>query len=150
IYDWGKTQEVVSNKFTLWDHCFELPHRHLEAEQTMLESVSVGKAPHKLKTGENGRLEIYDWPGEDAQRFDGVSRGGGERPAELQKIFQDNVRTAGIRMHQEAAAGVLIQGASNCRQLTAGHKFTLTTLPTDSQARPLKADGVYVLTGVAH
>src|SRR5262249_9679394 len=131
-------------------HTFELPHRHLEADRTIQETVQVGQATHRLKTGDNGKLELYDWPGEYAQRFDGIDKGGGERPPELQKIFEDNQRTAGIRMQQEAVTGVLIQGASNCRQLTAGHKFTLTTLPADAQSKLLKPDGVYVLTGVTH
>src|SRR5262249_30087852 len=93
---------------------------------------------------------VHDWPGEYAQRFDGVDKGGGERAAELQKIFEDNQRTAAIRMQQEAATGVIVRGAGNCRQLVSGHKFTLATLPTDRQAKAAKADGVYVLTPAAH
>jgi type VI secretion system secreted protein VgrG len=150
IYDWSKTQEVTSGKYVLWDHTFELPHKHLEADKTIQEGVQVGKAAHKLKFGENGKLEIYDWPGEYAQRFDGVDRGGGERPAEVQKVFEDNKRTVDLRMQQEAAAGLVVQGASNCRQMVAGHKFSVTTLPSDVQTKPLKPDGVYVLTGVSH
>ena len=30
---WEKAQELRSSKVTLWDHCFELPHKHLEAER---------------------------------------------------------------------------------------------------------------------
>ena len=56
---------------------------------------------HKLQVGGNDRLEIYDYPGEYAQRFDGVSPGGGDRSADLQKLFTDNKRTVGIRMQQE-------------------------------------------------
>jgi type VI secretion system secreted protein VgrG len=150
IYDWGKTQEVTVGKYTLWDHCFELPHKHLEADRGIQESVQVGQADHKLKFGENGRLAVYDWPGEYAQRFDGVDKGGGEKPADLQRIFEDNQRTVGIRMQQEAAAGVVVRGAGNCRQLVSGHKFTLATLPSDRPASSAKADGVYVLTAVSH
>lgn len=142
VYDWEKVQELRAGKYTLWDHTFELPHKHLEAEQLILESVQTGQVAHKLKVGNNEQLEIYDWPGEYAQRFDGVDRGGGDQAAELQKIFQDNERTVNIRMQQEAAAGLLIQGASNCRHLTSGHKFTLT--------RHFNADGQYVITGVTH
>src|SRR5262249_17411096 len=95
------------------------------------------------------KLEIYDWPGEYAQRFDGIDRGGAERPAELEKIFEDNARTVGIRMQQEAAAGVVLQGASNCRQLVSGYKFTLTTLPGDTWAAA-RAKAASVLTSVWH
>ena len=40
IYDWEKTQELRPGKYTLWDHCFELPHKHLEAQQSIQASVS--------------------------------------------------------------------------------------------------------------
>jgi len=35
ITSWQKTQEICSGKVTLWDHCFELPHKHLEASKTI-------------------------------------------------------------------------------------------------------------------
>jgi type VI secretion system secreted protein VgrG len=142
IYSWTKTQELRSGKYTLWDHCFELPHKHLEASKTISDSVQVGSVPHKLNVANNQKLEIYDFPGEYAQRFDGVSGGGGDQPDELKKIFQDNQRTVGIRMQEEAMPSFLIQGASQCRQFTSGHKFTLE--------RHYNAQGAYVLTSVQH
>ena len=36
ITSWEKAQELTSGKVTLWDHCFELPHKHLEAETPIL------------------------------------------------------------------------------------------------------------------
>src|SRR5207302_2794143 len=39
IYDWEKSQELRSGKYTLWDHCFELPHKHLEAEANIQDTV---------------------------------------------------------------------------------------------------------------
>src|SRR5581483_4393409 len=84
IYDWEKTQELRSGKYTLWDHSFELPHKHLEAEKSTLDSVPVGKVNHKLQVGGNNQFEIYDFPGEYAQRFDGINPGGGERAGDLQ------------------------------------------------------------------
>src|SRR5262249_272348 len=126
VYDWFKAQDLRSGKHTLWDHCFELPHKHLEAQKEVQESVPVGKVTHPLQVGGNDRLEVYDWPGEYAQRFDGVGPGGGDRAGDLQKIFADNKRTVEIRAQEEAAHGLVIEGASNCRQLASGHKFTLT------------------------
>lgn len=142
IYDWEKAQEWRSGKYTLWDHSFELPHKHLEAEASILDSVQAGKVSHKLKVANNDKLEIYDYPGEYAQRFDGVQPGGGDRAGDLQKIFQDNKRAVDLRIEEEAAAGLLIQGASSCRHFVSGHKFTLQ--------RHFNADGAYVLTTVAH
>src|SRR5205807_579561 len=39
ISDFEKTQRVVSGKVTLWDHHFELPHKHLEASRDVQQSV---------------------------------------------------------------------------------------------------------------
>lgn len=142
VQHWEKVQELRSGKYTLWDHCFELPHKHLEADMTVMDSVQVGKVSHRLKVGDNDKLEIFDYPGEYAQRFDGVDRGGGERAGDLQKIFDDNKRTAQLRMQQEESQCLLIRGAGNCGQFMAGHKFTLE--------RHFNADGAYVLTSVAH
>jgi type VI secretion system secreted protein VgrG len=142
IYDWEKVQEWRSGKYTLWDHSFELPHKHLEAEANIQDSVQVGKANHKLKVSGNDKFEIYDYPGEYAQRFDGVDRGGGDRAGDLQKIFEDNRRTTDIRIQEEAVPGLVIQGSSNCRHLVSGYKFTLQ--------RHFNADGQYVLTSISH
>jgi type VI secretion system secreted protein VgrG len=142
IFTWEKAQELRSGKVTLWDHSFELPHKHLEADQTIPDSVGVGKVIHKLKVAGNDKLEIYDFPGAYAQRFDGIDKGGGEQAAELQKIFQDNKRTVGLRMQQEAAQGLTIGGTSSCRHLVSGHKFALE--------RHYNGDGNYVVTRVEH
>ena len=143
IYAWEKAQELRSGKYTLWDHSFELPHKHLEADKLIQESAPVGQVTHPLKVGGNDQLELYDWPGEYAQRFDGIDKGGGDRPADLQKIFEDNKRTVGLRMQQEALPSLLIRGESNCRHFVSGYKFTLE--------RHFNANGgPYVLTSVSH
>jgi type VI secretion system secreted protein VgrG len=142
IYVWRKVQELRSGKVTLWDHSFELPHKHLEADKSIQETVQVGRVAHKLKVGPNNNLEIYDWPGGYAQRYDGVSRSGGDQANELQKIFQENARTAAIRMQQEAAQGLVIEGESTCQSLVSGYKFTLD--------RHFNGNGSYVLASVSH
>jgi type VI secretion system secreted protein VgrG len=142
IHGWEKTQEVRSGKVRLWDSCFELPNQNLEAVQPTLDSVAAGTVTHKLGLSVNNSLELYDWPGAYAQRYDGVAPGGGDRADDVQKIFKDNARTAGIRMQQEATPAVAIDGVSTCRNLTAGHKFTLQRHPD--------ANGDYVLTEVTH
>lgn len=142
IYEWEKAQELRSGKYLLWDHSFELPHKHLEADKSIPESVSVGKVTHKLKVGGNDKLELYDYPGEYAQRFDGIDPGGGDRAADVQKIFQDNKRTVEIRMQEEALPSLLVHAAGGCRQWTSGYKFNLQ--------RHFDADGQYVVTSVQH
>ena len=142
IHSWEKIQELRTGKYTLWDHCFEIPHKHLEAEKKLLDSVTAGEVSHKLLVPPSEKLEIYDWPGAYAQRFDGVDKGGGDQPAELQKIFQDNERTVGIRIQEEATPALVIQATGNCGHMVSGHKFTLT--------EHFNADGPYVITAVQH
>lgn len=142
VMGWEKSQELRSGEYTLWDHSFELPAKNLEAKQKTVESVTVGKVTHKFKVGVNDSLEIYDYPGGYAQRFDGTDAGGSPQPAQVQNIFDDSARTAKIRMEQETVAGLEIRGKSNCGQFTAGNKFTLT--------RHFNADGQYLLTRLEH
>jgi type VI secretion system secreted protein VgrG len=142
VTDWEKSQELRSGQYTLWDHCFEMPGKNLEARQRTLESVAVGTVTHKLKLGATEPLEIYDYPGGYAQRFDGVDKGGAPKPAELEKIHTDNQRTARIRMEQEALPGLEVRGQGSCRHFTAGFQFRLT--------RHFDADGPYLLTRVEH
>jgi type VI secretion system secreted protein VgrG len=138
---WEKTQEIRSGECTLWDHCFELPGNHLEAKEKIIDSVQVGKVTHKLGIG-NQQLEIYDYPGAYAQRFDGIDPSGGDRPADIQHIFEDRTRTVRLRMEQEEVLGIRIKGKSDCGQFVPGHKFSLE--------RHFDADASYLLTRVDH
>ena len=142
IWAWERSQEARSTKVVLWDHTFELPHKHLEAEEPILDSVAAGKETHKLKVKGSDKWELYDWPGEYAQRFDGINRSGGEQKDELQKVFQDNARTAGIRMDEEATLAVVVRGASNVKHFVPGHRFKLK--------KHFSGDGEYVLASVTH
>jgi type VI secretion system secreted protein VgrG len=142
VVAWEKSQFLRAGKVTLRDSCFELPGQNLEATAAAQDSVRAGTVDHQVKLGASVGLELYDYPGLYAQRFDGVDQGGGNRPADLQKIFKDNQRTAKLRIAQEVSESVRGEGESTCRQLTAGHAFTLGRHPD--------ADGKYVVTRVRH
>ncbi len=142
VYSWEKVQELRSGKVTLWDYTFEMPDKHLEATKTTLETVKAGTAIHKLKLNGNDAMEIYDYPGRYANRFDGVNKSGGDQAADLQKIFTDNTRTTGIRMQQETLPALAINGHSTYRELSAGLKFTLD--------KHFNGNGDYTLTRVEH
>ena len=139
---WVKSQELRSGVVTLWDHSFEAAHHNLEARATIQKAVEVGSVTHALKVDANAELEIYDFPGNYAKRFDGVDPGGSDRAADIDKIFNDNTRTTKLRMEQEAAQGLEVAGESDCHHLTAGHTFEL--------AKHFNADGKYILTWVEH
>lgn len=142
VSGWQKVQEVRPGQVTLWDHCFELPELKLEADQKIQANVAIGKVKHTLKLPIAEALEVYDYPGGYAGRFDGIAPSGDPQPKELEKIFEDNRRTARLRIQEEAARAVKVEGTSTARQLTSGHKFTLT--------EHFDADGDYVLTRVNH
>jgi type VI secretion system secreted protein VgrG len=150
ISELSKFQQQASGKFLLWDHTFELPHQHLESTKQLTDSVKVGGVSHKLTAGDATKWEIYDYPGEYAQRFDGITPGGGERPADLSKIPPDGTRTVDLRMQQEASQSVAIRGTSSARQFTSGHKISISTLASDHVTTPIKCEGEYVLTSVTH
>ncbi|MBK6404706.1 MAG: hypothetical protein IPF66_06520 [Holophagales bacterium] len=69
-------------------------------------------------------------------------QGGGEQASELEKVFQDNKRTVGLRMDEETTPAVVIRARSNVKHLVPGYKFTLQ--------RHFNADGKYLLTSVKH
>lgn len=150
ISDMSKSQQQASGKFLLWDHTFELAHQNLESEKTITDTVNIGKVAHKINAGDASKWEVYDFPGQYAQRFDGIDKGGGERPPELSKISPDGKRTVDLRMQREAAASVKVIGAGHARQMMAGHKFSVNTLASDFPTTPIKIEGEYVLTKVMH
>lgn len=139
---WEKAQEIRPHLYTLRDHCFELPEQPLEAQQPTLDSVPVGKVAHKLGLLGNEKLEVYDFPGGYAQRFDGIDASGGERPAELKKIFVDKERTVRLRMEREETATLRASGTSYCPHFVPGHAFTLK--------KHFNADGRYAITRSEH
>jgi type VI secretion system secreted protein VgrG len=142
VSEWHKAQNWGSGKVTLWDHHFELPHKHLEADKTVQPTVKAGKASHKFNLGGNDALEVYENSGRYAQRFDGIDKSGGEKAADLSNIYSDNKRTAAIRIEEIEHPLLAIHGAGTHRQFTAGYKFTLQ--------RHYDADDTYVLREVTH
>ncbi len=111
ISSWEKSQDCVPGNLPLWDHNFEVPHKNLDAEQTVMDSVTAGKVSHKLKVAGNDQLEVYEYPGGYATRLRRSAR-------HRRKIFTDNKRTVGIRMQQAETPMLLIAADANYRQVT--------------------------------
>lgn len=126
IQRWYLHHQVELSKYVTWDHNFELPSRHLEAESAPLSTVEVGAEQYKLRHDLMNGSERYEFPGGYAHLFDGVGATGGDTAAELQKIFTDNTRRARVRMDQEQLSAIVAQAQSNYPNIAAGYKFTLT------------------------
>ena len=124
IRSWQVANNLRAGKFTLRDHTFELPDKNLEKEKLSCFNI-----------GGNQQLEIYDYPGGYAKRFDGINAGGGERPGDLQKVSQDGERTVGIRQQEIDVAYVGSPGTSDCCAITAGYRFQLTNHPNPEDNR---------------
>jgi type VI secretion system secreted protein VgrG len=138
IHQWEKSQHLRTGKVTLWDHSFEKPGSNFEAQTEVRETLPIGAEEHKLRVGGASELEFYEYPGGYAQRFDGINPGGGERPEEIQKINDDNQRTAEIRANQEAMRMITITAHTHYMNICPGYKFDLKRHPCD--------DDTYVIT----
>jgi type VI secretion system secreted protein VgrG len=114
ILTWRVDDRVRTGKYTLWDHTFELPGKELEAAQVSLFDI-----------GGNKQLEIFDYPGGYAKRYDGIAPGGGEQSSEVSKVFQDNKRTVSIRQQEVDVKYKNFYGTSDCCSLVPGFRFEM-------------------------
>jgi type VI secretion system secreted protein VgrG len=142
VFAWRKSQTIPPSRYSLRDHSFQQPKQNLEAKAKILDSVQAGAVEHRLNGQVNAPLEVYEYPGGYAVRFDEVNPSGGLQPDRLRKLFDENQRVATLRMQAEAAEALKIAGSSSCRNFTAGHKFRLE--------RHFDANGDYVLVSVTH
>jgi hypothetical protein len=125
IIAWEKQQELRSGKVTLWDHVFESPHEPLAG------TSPAGPTGPKLTIAKNATLEIYDWPGEYAQRFDGINKGGGSDrplPHHRHRGSAVYVREQGVCLH-----GMPPCGNPRCIVVTHGWDFLFKALKQTRQ-----------------
>lgn len=130
IRNWQDDYRLQSGKVTFWDFNFHLPSNKLDAAQ-----------PSLFKVGDNDKLEVYDYPGSYARKFDDIDRGGNKR-ADVQNVFDDKTKRAEIAMQSLDSQYRVVTGASDCSSLTVGHRFKLFNHPNAVQ------NGQYVITSV--
>jgi type VI secretion system secreted protein VgrG len=99
--------ELRPGKYTLRDFHMQMPSKTLE----VLE-------PTKIELDGNANLEVYDYPGEYARRFNKKERQG-EVESEATKLVK-------LRMEEEETPCAEIYGSSLCRGFTPGFGFKLT------------------------
>jgi type VI secretion system secreted protein VgrG len=127
ILDWQLSQEIRPGKYATRDYNFQMPNKTLDANETS-----------SVKAGGNDKLELYDFPGYNAQQFNKPDQRMGEAET-LGKTL------AKIRMEEEEAAHLVATGTSNMRGFSPGFSFTLK----DKEGRRTK-DNPYVLVAVQH
>jgi len=141
IRTWEKAQELRSAQYTVRDYCFEEPSAKLEETNPTIDQVKVGGVTHKLNLASK-ELEIYDYPGGCAKRYDGVDSEGGAFAQGFTQMSEDRNRIVRVRMEEEECASLEIAGTSDCGNLAAGYKFGLEG--------HFNGDGEYLLTRVEH
>jgi hypothetical protein len=102
ILSWEKVQELRSGKHTLWDHCLEPPRPLAGTLPTLTPGKPAATVIQRL-TLESGspaavQMGLYDWPGEYAQRFDGVGKPGVPRTHPGSAVYVGD-RHAGMYLH---------------------------------------------------
>jgi type VI secretion system secreted protein VgrG len=117
VTHWAGEEEIRPGKYVLRDHNFQLPSKDLE--------VSLG----------DGNLEMYDYPGEYAQRFNAPD-------SRLDKVQSEGEKLDKIRLEEEELPGSVFEASSSCRQFVSGHKFKLK--------KHFQSDGEYVLTSLSY
>ncbi|MEP6903012.1 MAG: type VI secretion system tip protein TssI/VgrG [Actinomycetota bacterium] len=110
--------KLQTGKVTLWDYNFQLPTNRLNLEQ-----------PSRFSFGDSQKLEMYDFPGGYARKYDGIDKSGGEQSGELNKVFNDRESTVKKTMESIDAQCTTASGNSDCCSISAGYRFTLSNHP---------------------
>lgn len=131
---WDSENNLRTGKYTVWDNNFQLPKKHLEADE-----------PSQFNIGGNQKLKFYDYPGGHAKLFDGISAGGGEQAGELSKVFQTATQTVKVRQQEIDVGYKLVRAEADTCAVTAGYRFELTNYYDNNNV-----EGSYVIVTTEH
>ena len=137
VLSWEKTQELTPGKVTLRDHHFALPDSPLEGTATIVPAVQAGQVTHVLRLPASDGLELYDYPGGYAERFDGAE------PGDLQQLDQAPTRAAALRIGCRRRP----RGRGRRRRLDRARVRPGATFGLSGHGN---GDGAYLLTAVQH
>jgi type VI secretion system secreted protein VgrG len=132
VTSWESRHSMVPGKYTLADYHFQMSNKSFRAPAT-----------GSVKIGNNSGLEIFDFPGEFAQRFNTTDE------QRLREVESHAEAIAKWRMEEQAAAHLQISGSSTCRAFTTGTFFELLGL-NDAPIKVPGSEGKYVLASVKH
>lgn len=119
IMTWKVDHELQTGKITLWDHHFEKPQENFSIEEMSRHDMNG-----------NQEMELYDFPGAYAKRYDGIDKGGSEQPDQLVNIYSERGKAAGILRDLRDAYFAVSHGMARAATFTTGHKFKLNGHPT--------------------
>jgi type VI secretion system secreted protein VgrG len=114
ITGWNMEQELRTGKYSVTDYNFETPSTSL-----------LSSEPTVVEVDGNTNYEIFDYPGDHLTQSDGAA-------------------VAKLRMQEEEAGHLVINGSSICRAFTSGYTFDLEDHYRDDM------NASYVLTEVQH
>jgi hypothetical protein len=124
---WEKAQELRPGRLTLWDHCFEIPHARSPVGSS---PAGVHLSRIGVETPEAERLEVYDFPGEYAQRFDGVAKNSGGAHYHPGQIVYIAGRRTGTHLHSWPSCG-----RASCVLVSHGWQQLFDAIARDKEAR---------------
>lgn len=101
VTHWSREYAIRPRKYLLRDHHFELPGKNLEVSE-----------------GREGLLEIYDYPGEYAARFNQPEK-------RIAEVNDEGEKLVKVRLQEEELPGVVFEGTSNCRNFSIARTFNL-------------------------
>ena len=125
IHSWETRQELSSGKWVLRDYHLEMPRNTLEVTEA---SVNV--------TEENQKLEVFDYPGDFAKKFN-------QPASRLSQVRPEGEKLVRLHMQQQEASHIVYDGTSYCRPLASGFKFTVN-------GAAQVPNGPYLLTSIQH
>lgn len=141
LWNWNKSQRLVTTKFTCRDQCFELYGQSLESDTKIATDAKLGSVTHKLICRDEDQ-EAYSYPARTAKWFDGVAPGGGDRSADIQHIHKEKDRYVRLLAEAETAQAVVVSGISTSLAMIPAKKFLL--------ANHGWGDGKYLVKRVEH
>ena len=114
VTGWTMEQELRTGKYSVTDYNFKTPSTSLMSSETTV-----------VKVDGNTDYEMYDYPGDHLTQTEGGA-------------------VAKLRMQEEEAGNMVINGSSTCRAFTSGYQFDLADHYRDDM------NDSYVLTEIQH
>jgi len=133
IDTWHTAHKLQTGTVTLWDYNFQLPTRKLDQTEAS-----------RFEFGDNKKLELYDYPGGYARKYDGLDAAGQPQASGLNDVETDKSDTVRNQMESLDGEVRVINGRGDCSAMTGGFRFSLIQHPNTTE------NGRHVITSITH